>query len=51
MQSKFVTAYSESYRNFDCEQAHKLLTSAQYFIEQIEAYLFKIAFQNTDKSS
>ena len=37
--------------DFDFEQAHKLLTSAQYFIGQIEVYLSKIAFQNTDKSS
>jgi len=37
--------------DFDLEQAQKLLTSAQYFIEQIEGYLSEVAFQNTDESS
>ena len=37
--------------DFDLEQAQKLLTSAQYFIEQIEIYLSKSVFQNTDESS
>jgi uncharacterized protein (UPF0332 family) len=37
--------------DFDLEQAQKLLTSAQYFTEQIEIDLSKSVFQNTDESS
>jgi len=37
--------------DFDLDQAQKLLASAQYFTEQIEVYLSKFVFQNTDESS
>lgn len=42
--SKKLSIILKSAYDFDLEQAQKLLTSAQYFIEQIEAYLSEVAF-------